>query len=163
MQKVCRLMICSQDEKCIYKWEYYKLKHYGFEEIGCEQPQPFQNCITCYTGLLENTIKMYKNLLNLGHDMVQDPVFWHTIWQNSPRNNLFLFRWKHTWEVHLLHMSKKPQEITCMAFLFTLLSHKEEGQERKMLRQILPTISRVPKGFREGFQKLFEQSLKVKC
>lgn len=155
-------MICSWYKKYIYKWEYYKWKHYGFEEIGCKEPQSIQNCITCYTGLLENKIKMYKNLLNLGHDIVKDPVFWLRIWQNSPRNHLFLFRWKHTGQVYLLHISKKLQQITCLSFCAMWLSHKEEGQERKLLRQILPTISRGTKEFRELFE-LFKQPLKVKC
>lgn len=30
-----------------------KKNHYGFEEIGCKEPQSFQNSITCYTGLLK--------------------------------------------------------------------------------------------------------------
>lgn len=51
-------MICSQDEKYMYEWEHYKGNHAGFEEISCEESQSFQNCITFYTELLENKIKI---------------------------------------------------------------------------------------------------------
>lgn len=72
---------------------------------------------------------MYKNLLNLGHDIVQDPVFWLTIWQNSPRNHLFLFRWKHTGQVYLLHISEKLQQITNHFPLCVSVTKKRDRKE----------------------------------
>lgn len=113
--------------------------------IGCKEPQSIQNSITCYTGLLENKIKMYQNLLHLGPSIVQDPALWLTIWQNSPKNHLFFFRWKHTWQVHLLHVSRKLQQITCISFLIVLLSHKEEGQEESCWDKFCPASAESPR------------------
>ena len=51
-------MICSRDEKYMYKWEHYKGNHAGFEEISSKESQSFQNTIIGYTELPENKIKI---------------------------------------------------------------------------------------------------------